>query len=117
MLCPPGTRDNSLVGGFPYWPVVGRRIASVAHPPVSRAPIPTGEWVSVRRLSMDTTRQTGNLPTREVSLVPGGQNLISLKYQIHSLIIDTLVTGLVTMAITMIMVMYDNNDTFKVIRL
>ena len=31
------------------------------------------------------------LPLREVSLVPGGQNPISLEYQIHPPTIDTLV--------------------------
>ena len=41
------------------------------------------------------TGQEGHLPPREVSLVPGGQNPISLEYQILSSIIDILVTGLV----------------------
>ena len=114
MLYPPGTRDNSLEGGFPYWPVVGRRIASVAHPPASRAPIPTGEWVSVRRLSMATHETVGETPLLgRCPLCPVGRTLISLEYQIHTPTIDTLVTGTVTMA----MVIYDNDDSFKVPRL
>ena len=40
--------------------------------------------------------QKGILPTREVSLLPGGQNPISLEYQIHPPNIDTLATRMPT---------------------
>ena len=41
------------------------------------------------------TRQEGHLPPREVSLPPGGQNPITLEYQIYPPTIDTIVTGMV----------------------
>ena len=40
------------------------------------------------------TGQEGHLPPREVSLPPGGQNPITLEYQIYPPTIDTLVTGM-----------------------
>ena len=40
------------------------------------------------------TGQEGHLPPREVSLPPGGQNPITLEYQIYPPTIDTIVTGL-----------------------
>ena len=43
---------------------------------------------------LDWIVRLGYLPPREVSLVPGGQNPISLEYQIHPPTIDTLVTGM-----------------------
>ena len=41
-----------------------------------------------------TAGREGHLPPRQVSLLPGGQNPISLEYQIHLTTIDTLVTGM-----------------------
>ena len=40
------------------------------------------------------TGQEGHLPPREVSLPPGGQNPITLEYQIYPPTIDTIVTGM-----------------------
>ena len=44
------------------------------------------------------TGQEGHLPPREVSLPPGGQNPITLEYQIYPPTIDTIVTGMVPVA-------------------
>ena len=73
----PPTRQE---GPSPSWPVGGRRKPSDGLPTAFRRP-PTG--------------QEGHLPPREVSLPPGGQNPITLEYQIYPPTIDTLVTGMV----------------------
>ena len=54
--------------------------------------------------------------------MPAGQNLTSLEYEIHTLTIDTLVFSNWNgnddnNDDRLIMVMYDNDDTFKVTRL
>ena len=74
-----------------------RRKASDALPPARRAPVPPGRWEGVG--SLPSAAHRGHLPPREVSLPPGGQNPITLEYQIYPPTIDSLVTGMVLDAI------------------
>ena len=70
------------------------------HPPASRAPNPywqVGEWRgSFEQLTHLPLTSRENTPSRDVALLQGGQNPISLEYQIYppSTSIDTLVTGM-----------------------
>ena len=62
-FCLPGTRDTSLGGRCPLWPVGDCRKASDAHPP------PRGDWDPVGRTQLTLShKQTSSNPTRHFRL-------------------------------------------------
>ena len=81
-------------GGVPpgRWEAVGR-LPTPSHPPGGPQSLLAGGRAS-EAFRRPPTGQEGHLPPREVSLPPGGQNPITLEYQIYPPTIDTLVTGM-----------------------
>ena len=74
------------------WGAVGR-LPTLTHPPGGPQSLLAGGRAS-EAFRRPPTGQEGHLPPREVSLPPGGQNPITLEYQIYPPTIDTLVTGM-----------------------
>ena len=70
------------------------RLPTASHPPGGPQSLLAGGRAS-EAFRRPPTGQEGHLPPREVSLPPGGQNPITLEYQIYPPTIDTLVTGMV----------------------
>ena len=81
-------------GGVPpgRWEAVGR-LPTPSHPPGGPQSLLAGGRAS-EAFRRPPTGQEGHLPPREVSLPPGGQNPITLEYQIYPPTIDTIVTGM-----------------------
>ena len=70
-----------------------RRLPTPSHPPGGPQSLLAGGRAS-EAFRRPPTSQEGHLPPREVSLPPGGQNPITLEYQIYPPTIDTIVTGM-----------------------
>ena len=69
------------------------RLPTPSHPPGGPQSLLAGGRAS-EAFRRPPTGQEGHLPPREVSLPPGGQNPITLEYQIYTPTKDTLVTGM-----------------------
>ena len=69
------------------------RLPTASHPPGGPQSLLAGGRAS-EAFRRPPTGQEGHLPPREVSLPPGGQNPITLEYQIYPPTIDSLVTGM-----------------------
>ena len=69
------------------------RLPTPSHPPGGPQSLLAGGRAS-EAFRRPPTGQEGHLPPREVSLPPGGQNPITLEYQIYPPTIDTIVTGM-----------------------